>query len=571
MSQLNEIAEIADMRAPKAPAPGRFDNPRAIMRDIGAADRDAGAAGFPVALLRGPIVSTLNAFNNEATPAIGLAYIAGYLRGHGYSPVIVDAVGEGLNETWHPPEIAGYQCQGLTIEDTVARIPGDVRVIGFSTMFSGEWPIHRRLIEAVRARFPDAYLVAGGEHATALAEYSLRDCPALDAVALGEGEHVFYEIVEAVRQGSDPADLVGVCTIGEDGAFRDGIGLTRIRDLDNIPWPHWPDGYLEKFWAAGKSFGTQTERDMPMMISRGCPFQCTFCSSARMWTTRYLLRDIEDVLAEIKHHIAQRDITSVQLYDLTAITKKEWTVAFCKRLIEEGIAIKWSLPSGTRSEALDAETLGYLRRTGCTYICYAPESGSPRTLALIRKQISLDRLTASVKAARRLGLLLRTNLIIGFPGETRADVLRSVWFGLKMAATGVDEASINIYSAYPGTEIFRSLSRKGLVALDDSYFLGLTSLNSDYTSFKPMTYNETMGRRELALYRIGFMLTNYAISYLFYPKRILRTFRNVFYSQQASTVFEHRLKDALARRRGKKPGAVARKAAVSAAVSNDAN
>jgi len=93
-----------------------------------------------------------------------------------------------------------------------------------------------------------------------------------------------------------------------------------------------------------------------------------------------------------------------------------------------------------------------------------------------------------------------------------------------------------------------------MIDLNDRYFLGLTSLNSDYTSFKPLTYNETMGRRELAVYRIGFMLTNYIISYLFYPKRILRTLRNVFYSREASTVFEHRLKDALARRRGKAHG-----------------
>ena len=107
--------------------------------------------------------TTLNAFNNEATPAIGLAYIGGYLRKQGYTPVIVDAVGEGLNEIWYPDGIAGYQCQGLTIEDTVSRIPENTRVIGFSTMFSGEWPVHRALITAVRERFPDAYLVAGGE------------------------------------------------------------------------------------------------------------------------------------------------------------------------------------------------------------------------------------------------------------------------------------------------------------------------------------------------------------------------------------------------------------------------
>jgi radical SAM superfamily enzyme YgiQ (UPF0313 family) len=263
------------------------------------------------------------------------------------------------------------------------------------------------------------------------------------------------------------------------------------------------------------------------------------------------LRDVDDVLAEIKYYIEKDNITSIQLYDLTAITKKAWIVELCQRMLDEGIDIKWSLPSGTRSEALDEETLGLLKQTGCTYLCYAPESGSPRTLEMIKKKVSLDRLTESVIAARQVGLTLRTNLIIGFPGETRSDVFKTVWFGLKMAARGVDEASINIYSAYPGTEIFSDLSKKGLVEVSDRYFLGLTSLNSDYTTFKPLTYNEQIGRGELAVYRIGFMLTNYIISYLFYPKRILRTFRNVFYSEEASTVFEHRLKDALARRRGK--------------------
>ena len=134
--------------------------------------------------------------------------------------------------------------------------------------------------------------------------------------------------------------------------------------------------------------------------------RCSFCSSPQMWSTRYVMREVDDIIAEIKHYIAKDNVTSLQLYDLTAITKKQWTVDFCKRLLEEGIDIAWSLPSGTRSEALDEETLSLLKQTGCTYICYAPESGSPRTLELIKKQVSLPRLIASVKAARRLGLLL---------------------------------------------------------------------------------------------------------------------------------------------------------------------
>jgi radical SAM superfamily enzyme YgiQ (UPF0313 family) len=306
---------------------------------------------------------------------------------------------------------------------------------------------------------------------------------------------------------------------------------------------------MEKFWNAGKSYGVQTSRDMPIMASRGCPYRCTFCSNPTMWTTRYILRDVEDLIAEIKSYQARYDITALQFYDLTAITNKRWTVDFCNRLMEEGINIKWSLPSGTRSEALDEETLSLLKKTNCNYLVYAPESGSPETLVKIKKRIELDKLTESVLEAKRQGIVVRTNLIIGFPHETRRNVFETIRYGLYLAWKGADEVSINIFSPYPGTEIFRELQAQGQVTVDDDYFFSLTSLNSDYTALKPLTCNPFMGARELARYRIGFMLANYAVGYLRYPSRILRTIGNVFFKQDASaTVFEHRLKDIFRRK-----------------------
>lgn len=290
---------------------------------------------------------------------------------------------------------------------------------------------------------------------------------------------------------------------------------------------------------------------MPMMVSRGCPFQCTFCSSPRMWTTRYLLRDVDDVIAETKSYIARYKITAVQLYDLTAITKKSWAVELCTKLLTEGIDLKWSLPSGTRSEALDYENLSLLKKIGCNYLVYAPESGSPRTLERIKKKIHLSSVKESILAARRAGLTLRTNLIIGFPFETRADAFRTIVFGLGLAARGVDEVSINIYSPYPGTELFDELLSQRKLECNDAYFLSLTSLNSDYTAANPLTFNATMGSRELALYRIAFMLSNYAIGCLLYPWRIVRTARNVLSKSHATTVFEHRLKDLFKRLRSR--------------------
>jgi radical SAM superfamily enzyme YgiQ (UPF0313 family) len=501
-------------------------------------------ANWPVALVRGPIVASAGSINNEAVPCIGLAYIAAFTQANGYPCTLVDAVAGGLGRWWALPGVPGFICQGMTFDETCAAIPAGVRVIGVSAMFSGEWPATRALIQTLRRAFPDATIIVGGEHITALTEFSLRNCPEIDYAVMGEGEQTLVALVDALREGRCPDAVPGVAFLEGKTVYRTGEGAPpRIRDIDKLPWPAWPEGYLEAFWAAGKSYGVHTGRDMPMMLSRGCPFACTFCSNPGMWTRRYILRSIDDIIAELRHHIQRYDITGVQLYDLTAITKKSWAIDLCRRLLDEGIQLKWSFPSGTRSEALDRDMLDFLRKIGCNYLVYAPESGSPATLKTIRKQVDLAALTRSVVEAHRQGLKMRTNLIIGFPGETRRQMFETISFGLGLAMKGADEVSINIFSPYPGTEIFDNLLDAGRINLGDEYFLALTSLNSDYSVFSPMTVNEAVSARELAVYRLVFMLANYAISYLRQPSRIWRTLGAVFGNRMPETVLEHRLQD----------------------------
>ncbi|MEQ8667513.1 MAG: radical SAM protein [Rhodospirillales bacterium] len=502
-----------------------------------------------VSFVRGPIVAATGAVNNEAVPSISLAYLSGAVNDRGYPFSWTDAIATGLGRYWPLDGFPGYQCQGLPLDEIVDDLPAETGVVAINAMFSGEWPVTRQMIGMIRERFPTATIVAGGEHITAMTEFCLRECPAIDFCVRGEGERALVDLLDTLTNGRSVEAVDGIAYLDGDGVYRENAGLTRVRDLGTIPWPHWPDGYLQTFWAAGKSAGVLTERDMPMIISRGCPYQCTFCSSPQMWTTRYVLRDVDDVINEIKTYVDRYDITSVQLYDLTAITKKRWTVEFCQRLMDEGIDLNWSVPQGTRSEILDEEALSMLKRTGCHYLVYAPESGSPRMLEKIKKRVTLDGLTRSVMEARRQGLVLRINLIIGFPGETRLDVLKTAWFGIRMAARGVDEVSTNVFSPYPGSELFDELVEAGRVQIDDDYFLALTSLNSDFLNLNPLTFNERMGPMELAVYRLLILLSCYGLSYLFYPSRIVRTWRNWRDGgRRAATVFEHRVGDVLKRR-----------------------
>lgn len=503
-----------------------------------------------VALVRPPVIFKRRGLANEATPALGLAYLSAYLKKHGHTPFIVDGMGEGLNRVWRPRKYPDFLCQGLSFEEIIRRIPGDTEVIGVTAMFSGEWLVVRDLINEIRKAFPNALIVAGGEHITALPEYCLRDCRGLDVCVLGEGEEKCFDLIEAYAAGSGFEGVDGICFLDEGGGYvRTSPKPPRIRDIGSIPWPDWPDGYLEKFWESGKSFGPQSARDMPMMFSRGCPYQCTFCSSPGMWTTRYILRDVDDVLEEVKHYIDRYEITAVQLYDLTAITKKRWIVDLLAKLSNQGIKVQWDFPSGTRSEVLDEEILSGLKEAGTNYICFAPESGSPRMLEKLRKKIDLGKMTQVMRTAKRLGMVVRANTIIGFPGETRADVYRTMIYGLKLTVMGVDELQPYIYMPYPGSALFSMLVDQGRLEVNDDYFFSLSGLNSDLTSFSPLTFNETMGPRELAFYRLAFTILSYGLGYLLHPSSIVRTLRNLFSQEHAATVLEHRLKDALRRKR----------------------
>lgn len=174
---------------------------------------------LPITFVRGPIVSKTGSINNESTPAIGFAYLSGYMRKQGYKPVIVDAIGEGINKVWPLKNYPGFQAQGLNFEEIIARIPKDSKVIGFSLMFSGEWPVARDLITEVRKHFPNALLVGGGEHITSLAEYSMKDCPALDVCVRGEGEQTFLELTKAYEETGSFKGVGGTAYLKEDNTL----------------------------------------------------------------------------------------------------------------------------------------------------------------------------------------------------------------------------------------------------------------------------------------------------------------------------------------------------------------
>jgi len=493
-----------------------------------------------VTLIRFALVAPSGDAGTEPTPPIGLAYLAGMCKDADIDVKGIDAAGRNLNKIFKIPKY-NLRGNGLEIDEIIKLIDPRTKIIGISSMFSHEWPYVRDCIELVKKNFPNVKIVVGGEHITALPEYCLRDCKAIDYISLGEGEETWLELIK--KKGNNTDTIAGLAYL-KGNEFIQTDPRKRIKHIDNIPWPDWKTLPIDPYLDNAVSFGPGSGRNMPILASRGCPYECTFCSNPLMFGRRYFVREIDDLIKQIKYYIEKYKITGLQFYDLTAIVKKKWVLEFCEALKENNINLEWSLPSGTRSEALDLEVIQALASVNLKYLVYAPESGSVKTLELIKKKIKIPAVEKSIKYAVSQGIVVRTNLIIGFPGETRLQLYRTLYQQIKFAFMGVEDAPTYYFNAYPGTELFDQLLREKKIKLDDDYFHSLATLSHYNLTPTNVSYNEYMGRYELYFYRMAGMILAYSISYLFRPKRILRTIKSIF-KDDSSTVVEQRFKDRL--------------------------
>src|SRR5215470_5973152 len=450
-------------------------------------------------------------------PPLGLAYIAATLKAEGYAYRVIDATGEALDVVRPYPDRDDFMVQGLSNEEVVERMPATTDVVGVGCMFSTLWPLTARLAETVRRRFPHALMVLGGEHGTAVPEHVLAVSP-FDVVVLGEGEETFVELLRARAGGRPLAEVKGL-------AYREGTrvvktGLApRRKDVDAIPLPDWESFPIEAYIARHQINGINLGRAMPLLGTRGCPFQCTFCSNPGMWTQRWIARDPKLLADEMALYKEKYRVTNFDFQDLTAIVKREWIVAFCRELITRDLRVTWQMPSGTRAEVFDAEVADLLYRSGCRALAFAPESGSPEILKIVKKQVNLDRMLVSMRAAVKRGLKLSFFIVIGFPDDTPATLRTTLFLVRTIARLGVYDVAVSKFVPYPGSELFKRLQADGKIQLDDEFFVS----PMDFYTRKAPSYADAVSTRRLYWTMLWMFVNFYAISFALRPLRVLRS------------------------------------------------
>lgn len=463
-------------------------------------------------------------------PPLGLAYVAAALREAGHHVTVLDAVAAAPAQTTPEGRVVRL---GLTDEQVLARIDPAAHAVGITNMWSFSWPTVRSMIRAIRTRFPDKIIVCGGEHFTGLPEHSMREAP-IDFIVMGEGEDVATALFArlAADPAFDPATLPGICWRRGDTIVRNARA-ERTREVDRLPWPAWDLFDLDVYDAHDFVDGIKFGKTVPILATRGCPYQCTYCSSPQMWTTRWYARDPAHVADEIQHWVERAGATNFPFQDLTAIIKKEWVVAFCRELIRRDLRITWQMPTGTRCDVVDAEVADLLARSGGRSLSFAPESGSERTRQLIKKKMKTESLMRAVRAATDAGLNLSILLVIGFPHDTAEDLRETVRLVRVLGRLGVDDIACAFFFPIPATALYEELAARGRVGFDDASLMTPIFVH-DRRLTDDRNFCDHLSARRLTAWKYWIVANFYIASVLARPGRPFRHLWNLVIGREAS-------------------------------------
>ena len=417
------------------------------------------------------------------------------------------------------PDLKGVYIQGLTQQQIIDRIPPPTKIIGFTCLFSHCWPLVHELALKIKTSFPEALLVLGGEHGTALPEHTLRTSP-IDLIVMGEGEETFLELVQKMDAQEEYGHISGISYLKND-QYIQNCARKRITDIDDFPHPDWDSWSIESYIEHEQVTGINLGRSMPILGSRGCPYDCKFCSNLGMWTRRYLIRGGKALVDEMEYMSKKYDVQGFTFMDLTFVVNRRKTLDFARELIDRNIGIHYQLPAGTRCEAFDEELTLALEDSGLKNFAFAPESGSEEVLKAIRKQINIPKLLETVKIVLKTNMTIGCFIVIGFPEDSPTSMHKTAKLIRKLAMMGVHDVTISKFTPYPGSDYFRELLKNGQLELSVNDLAKVINFYSD----ENVSYSPHLTARRLHHWMLYLYTNFYLLSFLRRPWRLIN---NVF-------------------------------------------
>ena len=369
-------------------------------------------------------------------PPIGLAFLTAHLKERGHEVTLLDM-------------------QGLVMdsEELVKRIAANVPDLIGITAMTPTVPEALRVAELARLVAPQAKVVLGGVHPT-LDPAGVLANENVDYVIRGEGEHALAELAAALESGRSPERIAGVSyKAGGELVIKGKAPL--ISDLDSLPIPDYEAFPTERYIEHNRYL--RSIRGISMIVSRGCPFQCTFCAvhqtMGRNWRIKSPQRVVDELVTLQKRH----QLEGVWFKDSIFNLDRHWVREFCRLMIEQKVEIAWQ--ALTRVDLIDEEELQLMKRAGLTQLDLGIETGSPRSLKRLKKGITVEKIKEKVSLAKKYVKVFGF-FMIGIPGEDEIDVNQTFELAKDL---DLDRWTWSIYSPLPGSALYEELIAEGKI------------------------------------------------------------------------------------------------------------
>ena len=369
-------------------------------------------------------------------PPLGIAYIGAILKKHGFNVELLDSLALNLTVKQIKEAIKKSKADIVGITAMTQTLPG-VYYVG----------------KIVKEILPNSLLIIGGPHMMTYPRETMTH-EFFDVGVIGEGEHTMLEIVKKYSQNEDILDILGtVIRTGKN--IKINAPRPFIQDLDQIPFPA-RELLPYKVYKSVDGLHPLTT----MMTSRGCPYKCAMCHKG-IWGNKLRFRSAENVVEEILLCVEKFKIKEIYMYDDTFTINKKRTLEICRQAREEKIDIRWDIV--TRVNTVDRDIIEALHEAGCRKIRFGVESGEQRILDRMKKGITLEQARKAFKICHEIGMETHAYFMIGYPGETKSTVEKTINFAIELDPKWV---SFNITVAYPGTELFKEATQYKSMNID---------------------------------------------------------------------------------------------------------
>ncbi len=394
-----------------------------------------------------------------------MASAAAVLEKKGHVVMIIDAPTEGW-ENLEELDATKYRV-GLSAQVIAGRISDwKPDVVAVEVPFSGWSKTAFEVVSIAKKVSKDIVVVLFGLHPSSRPEACLEDSEA-DFVVVGEPEVTIDELVEALQNKVSSFNKIDGLGFRENGKVTLTAKRAFIQDLDTLPLPARHLLPMKVYSEAVKQNplrGEITKSYTIVVTSRGCPFNCVFCTHSIVWGKQWRPRSPKNVVDEVEHVIKTYGIKQIDFADDNMTWSRERMAQMCDLIVERGLHFEWFTPNGVRADTIDEALLRKMKKAGCKKIRVAPESGVQRVVTdIAKKNLELKKVEAAIVAARKVGIKVGCFFVMGLIGETKADIEETIRYAYKLKGLGAESFVFSIAMPLYGTAFYEQAKAGGYI------------------------------------------------------------------------------------------------------------